>query len=326
MIPPFTLTPKILNLVAAISQFVGHFEYEEARNLHLRKENRIQTIHASLAIERNSLTLAQVTDIINGKRVLGKPQEIQEVKNAFEAYELLLSFNPYSLDDLLKAHGILSKDLVKHSGQLRKSDVGIFDDAGNVVHMGARPEYLAKLITDLLDWGRTSDLHELIKSAVIHYELEVIHPFEDGNGRMGRLWQTLVLSQYHELFAWLPIETLVYEHQSQYYTVLAEADKLNESTPFIEFMLETILETLEKASDKQSDKASDKLSKTEQKVWQAISNYLAENDFITTGKLNELISKSSATSNRYLQKFVTVKRLIKVGDKKATKYFLNDLL
>ncbi|AWY21111.1 Fic family protein [Moraxella bovis] len=242
--PPFDITNTMLNQMVDISHLIGQLQHEYERNLHLRKNNRLRSIQSSLAIENNSLSLEQVTDIINGKRILGSPKEIQEVKNAYDAYELIEKFDPFSIDNFLKAHQVLTYGLVNQSGQFRQSNVGIFDNGGNLIHMGARPPFIEKLITDLFTWANADDTPAIIKSAVVHYEIEVIHPFEDGNGRMGRLWQTVILSQWQPIFAWLPVETMVYAHQNAYYQTLRQADKANNSTVFIEFMLDIIQKTL----------------------------------------------------------------------------------
>ncbi|MGX2973462.1 Fic family protein [Ursidibacter arcticus] len=248
MKPPFSITNSMLNKVVAISHKLGTLQTQYERNLHLRKENRIRSIQSSLAIENNSLTLEQVTAIIEGKRVLGHPREIQEVKNAYDAYDEMMSYDPYSIDDFLKAHQLLTQGIVNQTGQFRSKDVGIYNSSGQLIHMGARPQFVEKLVSDLFQWAKGDDIPSLIKSAVVHYEIEMIHPFEDGNGRIGRLWQNVILSQWNPIFAWIPVETIVYDHQSRYYQVLAEADNANDSTVFIEFMLDVILETLENYS------------------------------------------------------------------------------
>lgn len=245
MKPPFFITNKMLNLMVKISHKLGKLQIEYERNLHLRKENRIRSIHSSLAIENNSLTLEQVTAVLNGKRVLGHPKEIQEVKNAYDAYDEILSYDPYSVQDFLKAHYLLTQTIVDESGNFRSKNVGIYNASGQLVHMGARPQFVEKLISDLFTWAKNDDTPDLIKSAVVHYEIEMIHPFNDGNGRIGRLWQSVILSRANPIFAWIPIETIIYAHQAEYYQVLAQADKENDSTVFIEFMLGVILETLE---------------------------------------------------------------------------------
>lgn len=195
--PPFKITSQIIDLISQISEAVGEINSLEnsPRHLELRKENRIKTIHSSLAIENNSLSLEQITAIIEGKRVLGSPNEIQEVKNALQAYELLLTLNPYEEKDLLKAHKLMMADLVERNGKYRKDGVGIFD-GNQVVHLAPPADRVPFLMSDLFEWLKNSDVHPLIKSCVFHYEFEFIHPFQDGNGRMGRLWQTVILKEW----------------------------------------------------------------------------------------------------------------------------------
>ncbi len=244
--PPYTITDKAVHLIAEISEQIGniHSISELHSNPRLRHDSRLKTIQASLAIENNSLSLEQVTDIVNGRRVLGSPAEIQEVKNAYEAYEHLLTFDPYSISHMLKAHNILMSDLVRESGMFRSGDVGIF--AGKkLVHMAPPAAFVWEQIHSLLQWIQTSEAHPLIKSCVFHYEFEFIHPFADGNGRMGRMWQTLLLSKWKPLFAWLPVESLIRERQEMYYSALRAADSASDAAPFIEFMLEAILSALQ---------------------------------------------------------------------------------
>lgn len=243
MQPPFEITQTIDDLLKKIENQINQ-QAVQSISSHQKRQYQIQSLHSSLAIEQNSLILQQVTDIIDGKRVLGNLKDIHEVKNAYDAYEKISALQPYRINDFLEAHQLLTDGLVNESGQYRQKDVGIFDQYGNVVHMGARPQFIAPLMDELFDWGRQRHVHELIKSCVFHYEIETIHPFADGNGRMGRLWQKVILTNWNPLFAWLPIETMIYKNQSQYYRALADADKQNSSTPFIEFMLDMILETL----------------------------------------------------------------------------------
>ena len=244
-IPPYQITDTVIHLIAEISEQVGvvAIKSEAAANPLLRKDNQIKTIHSSLAIENNSLSLEQVTDVINGKRILGAPNEIREVKNAYEAYKLLLSMNPFDVSDLLKAHKLLMSDLTKEAGRFRSGGVGVF--AGEkLIHMAPPSNIVPKLMSDLFTWVQTTTAHPLIKSSVFHYEFEFIHPFSDGNGRMGRMWQTLLLSQWKPVFGWLPVETLIRERQNEYYEMLAVADKAANSTAFVEFMLTIIRDAL----------------------------------------------------------------------------------
>ena len=244
-VPPYRMTDRIVHLVAEISEQVGviTIQNEGTASPQLRRENQIKSIHSSLAIENNSLSLEQMTDILNGKRILGSPNEIREVKNAYEAYHLLLGLKPFSVKDLLRAHCVLMKDLTCEAGRFRSGGVGVF--AGKqLVHMAPPASRVPELVEDLFSWLKNADVHPLIKSCVFHYEFEFIHPFADGNGRMGRMWQTLLLSQWKPVFAWLPVETLIRERQSEYYSVLAEADKAADSTVFIAFMLCVIRDAL----------------------------------------------------------------------------------
>lgn len=243
--PPFTITDRILNLVADIMEMVTRITMTEVEGINpkLRRENRIKTIQASLAIESNSLTIDQVTAIVNGKRILGPLQDIREVQNAYEAYEMLLELDPYDHVSLLTAHQILMADLTKEAGKYRTGGVGVF--AGEqLVHMAPPAHLVPEQIEQLIGWIRESDVHPLIKSCVFHYEFEFIHPFADGNGRMGRMWQTLILYNWKKIFGWLPVESLIKERQDEYYRVLGECDEAADSGRFIEFLLEAILDSL----------------------------------------------------------------------------------
>lgn len=248
--PPYRMTDLMMSLVAEISEKVGAITSWQNMNANprLRRSNRIRTIHASLAIENNTLSLEQVTAVVNGKRILGAPADIREVKNAYEAYEQLLCFNPYSIQDLQTAHGILMSDLVQEAGCFRTGGVGIFKGT-EVIHMAPPAHLVYTHMENLLQWTKHSKAHPLIKSCVFHYEFEFIHPFADGNGRMGRMWNTLLLYQWKPLFAWLPVESIIYDRQSSYYESLATADKQADATPFVEFMLEAILDSLTEIED-----------------------------------------------------------------------------
>lgn len=248
-VPPFQMTDNIMNLLAETSEQIGRIKVLSHGNLnpHLRKENRIRTIHSSLAIEQNSLTLEQVTAILDGKRILGNPNEIREVKNAYATYEMMLELNPYSVDDLLEAHKQMMAGLISENGKFRTSGVGVF--AGDqVIHMAPPAKLVPGEIQNLITWYRNSKVHPLIKSAIFHYEFEFIHPFADGNGRMGRLWHSLLLGNWNEFFFWLPIEELIRSRQEEYYQALGKSDELGESSPFVEFMMEVILDTLKETT------------------------------------------------------------------------------
>lgn len=262
--PPYTITNKIVALIAEISELIGHITVTSGLNNNpkLRRDNRIKSIQASLAIENNTLTVEQITALLNGKRILGTPAEIKEVKNAYEVYEQLLTFNPFSISDLLKAHGILMADLVKNAGHFRTGGVGVFKGS-RVVHMAPPAEFVLEHIANLFTWYQKSTAHPLVKSAVFHYEFEFIHPFADGNGRMGRLWHTLLLAEWKEILAWIPVETLVKERQEEYYDALGKADKEADSTVFVEFMLTALRDALKEipATDLVSDSVGDPVAK-----------------------------------------------------------------
>lgn len=245
-IPPFNITGTIIQLSEAIAFELGRLSGEKmiVPKLSLRKSNQIKTIQASLAIEGNTLNLLQVTDLLEGKRVLGPAKDILEVKNAGELYANISLINPLNIKDLLKAHGVLMNDLVTISGCFRSGDVGIFNGS-KVTHVAPSAKRLSILIGDLFEYMRTNqDYSWLIKSCVFHYEFEFIHPFEDGNGRIGRLWQQLLLMKHHPLFECVPIEVLIKEHQQDYYSALSQSDRAGESTVFIEFMLKIIHQAL----------------------------------------------------------------------------------
>ncbi len=247
--PPFDISPKIINLISSISEQVGRLNSQSfTSSPQLRKQNQIQTIQSTLAIEGNTLSLEQVTAIIEGKRVLGQPREIQEVHGAIRAYEVLPNLNPVSVEDLLTAHRYLMAGILVDAGKFRKGGVGI-QKGEQVVHMAPPAKRVPVLMTDLLNWVKNAEDHPLIKSCVFHYEFEFIHPFMDGNGRMGRLWQTLILGNWNELFYLLPIESVIEDRQRRYYQVLGDADRAASSTIFIEFMLD-VVDTVLKESGK----------------------------------------------------------------------------
>lgn len=243
--PPFKITSKIVNLIAEISGKIERYAMllEQDTTLRLRKANRIKTIHSSLAIEGNNLSEGQVSDIINGKNVVAPIREIQEVKNAIATYKLFPSLNPFSEKDLLRAHATMMQALVDNPGRWRTGGVGVFGETG-CVHLAPPPDRVPMLMADLFDWLKNSDDHLLIRSCVFHYEFEFIHPFIDGNGRTGRLWQSLILSRLHPLFEHLPVENMVFSNQQAYYDAITAATAAGESTPFIEFMLGEILSAL----------------------------------------------------------------------------------
>lgn len=256
--PPYEITPSILTLVAEIAEAVGRFTALGDKSLtpKLRRENRLRSIQASLAIENNTLTLEEVTAVIKGRRVAGSAREIQEVKNAFAAYESLEGWNPTSIDDLLVAHKLMMAGLQDDAGHFRSGSVGVFKGE-QLVHMAPPAKRVPFLMSDLMAWLATTKEHPLVASSLFHYEFEFIHPFSDGNGRMGRLWQTVILKAWKPLLAYLPVETVIKENQRNYYAALAQADKDAKATVFVEFMLQSLLKAL--ATDQVSDQVTDQV-------------------------------------------------------------------
>ena len=312
--PPFTITDEILRLVSEISELVGELNVmlgERMPSPMLRKENQIKTIHSSLAIEHNSLSLQQVTDVINGKYVLGAPNEIQEVKNALQAYQLMQDLNAFQEKDLLRAHGLMMAGLVENAGQYRKGGVGVF--AGEqCIHMAPPADRVPFLMADLFEWISTTDTHPLVSSCVFHYEFEFIHPFMDGNGRMGRYWQTMLLSRWKGIFAWLPVETIVKQHQQDYYDAIAQSDSQGNSTIFITFMLRCILQTIkeqqkvtDKVAYKETDKSEDKLL-----------NIIRATPAITIRQLMQMLSLSDSGVRKILRRLQQQGRIVRIGANK----------
>lgn len=246
--PPFTLTSVMFDYAANITEKIGQINnYNNLRKMPiLRKNNRIQSVHSTLAIEANYLSLKQVKDVINGKLVIGFEREIREVKNAYKAYEQITKINPYSIDDLLYVHGILTNGLIEESGKFRSGNEGVFDEDNNCIFIAPKPDLVMDLINDLFKYIKENKdkINPLILSSVFHYEFVFIHPFSDGNGRMARLWQNIILSHWKEVFVYLPIESLIKKYQKEYYKVIDDCNNSGESTEFIEFMLKMIDESL----------------------------------------------------------------------------------
>ncbi len=243
--PPLTITPVIVFFVAEISEVLGRLSYLESlpRPLRLNRANRIRTVHGSLAIEGNTLSEEQITAILDGKRVLAPRREIQEVRNAIQAYDRIENWIPYKIKDLFACHRTLMRGLVDAPGEFRTGGVGIM--AGkSVVHVAPPAERVPALMSQLLQWLSRSQLHPLISSSVFHYEFEFIHPFPDGNGRLGRLWQTLLLGKWKHLFFNVPIESLIFERRKEYYASINKASAKGESSVFVEFMLKIVLDAL----------------------------------------------------------------------------------
>lgn len=314
--PPFTMTDEITNLVIEIAEFTGAMTVSEqlSKNPKLRRENRIRSIHSSLAIEQNSLTMDQVSDIIDGKRVLGPPQDIREVQNAYEAYEIMTRLNPYSVRDLLKAHKIMTEGLVKEAGVFRSKSVGVY--AGErLIHIGTPANYVPVLIGQLFNWLKKSKLHPLVKSCIFHYEFEFIHPFADGNGRTGRLWHTLILAKWQEFFLWIPIETIIHERQADYYKALNSSNIDGESTEFVRFMLELIRDLLKELSH-------NGVMNKEKTLDEKLLDLLKDDGNQSAAGLAEIVGCSQRTVQRVLKRLVDAGKIERIGSNRFGHYVI----
>lgn len=312
---PYEINNQILKLLTSISEKIGivNANHLNRPSPELRKRNRVKTIKASLEIEGNTLSEDQITSIIENKRVVGPKKDILEVVNAIEVYEQLPQLNPNSLRSFLKAHKLLMKDLIESPGKLRTKSVGIFK-GDQVSHIAPPADKLDYLMKELFKYYKHSDDPILIKSCVMHYEIEFIHPFMDGNGRMGRLWQTLILMKTYPLFEFLPFETIIKERQNEYYKALEESDKEGKSTKFIEFILAAISESLEELL-----KLQNRLNTSEDRINYFIETF-REGRFSRKDYRNIFKEISSATASRDLKYGVEQNLLIKQGDKRNTLY------
>lgn len=309
-IPPYKITPKIINLVSNISEAVGSFYGQE--KLRLRRINRIKTIQGSLAIEGNTLTLDQVTAVLDGKLVIAPLSEVQEISNAIKAYDLLDNLDPNSLDDLLKAHYTMEMGLIDDAGMFRSGGVGVAS-GDDIIHYAPPAELVPKLMKDLFKWLSESEEHPLIKSCVFHYEFEFIHPFSDGNGRTGRLWQTLILSSWRSVFKNIPIESIIYKYHKEYYRAIAISGGEDGCTPFIEFILGVINETL-------SLESKVPLS-TRDKIIDQIHN----NPNITRNELATILGITSDGVKYHLQKMTKEGVIIRHGSARGGYWEVIDL-
>lgn len=312
--PPFEITQTMLSDAAEIAETVGKLSTGKlSSNPMLRRTNRIRTIQGTLAIEQNTLSIEQVTDVLSGKRVLAPPKDIAEAKNAFSAYEALNQFKPYSVDSLLSAHETMMRGLIEEAGIFRSRAVGVADSKGQILHMGTLPRYVPQSVEQLLNWVQQSELPMVIKSCVFHYEFELIHPFADGNGRIGRLWHTLLLMQWNPLFAWLPIESVIHDRQQGYYDAINRSNASGSSTAFIEFMLSAMKAALPEVSEAK-EKTLGKSAQNAILRKQFIRDYLEEHDYIMNVDVCNGLGVSSATANRILtdlQKDGTIERVRK---------------
>ena len=296
-IPPFDITNIMLDRISSIMKKVGKLDnYKDLNKMPvLRRNNRIRSIHSSLAIEANSLSFDQVKDIIDGKKVIGPQDEIQEVKNAYEAYKIIKMVNQYSIKDLKKIHGVMTYLTVDESGEFRKGNEGVFDENGNCIHVCPPPEQVDELMKQLFKWMEDNNgiVHPLILSSVFHYEFVFIHPFKDGNGRTARLWQNVILSNWEEIFEYVPIESQIKKYQEEYYLAIANCDHNGNSTEFIEFMLKMIDETLEDLMDSTSVQANH-VSSYVNKLLDVMETGVA----MTTSELMEKLNMKSRISFR----------------------------
>ncbi len=314
----FTLTGKIFNLSGGISEILGQFKALNIVDVDpkLRKINQIKSITSTCAIEGNSLNEQLVTDIVNHRRVIGDPREILEIKNALELYNAKSKLNYQSIKDYLKAHKILMKGLIDEAGQFRKTGVGI-TDGKKLIYKAPPAIEVQSRMKELFDWiNQEKDGNLLIQSAVFHCEFETIHPFADGNGRMGRFWQYLMLIEYHPIFRFVPVETIVHHHQQKYYEALMKAQKTHDSTGFVEFSLSTILESLKLVLD---EIGIYKKASTESRIRTFVDTFKGK-EFTRKDYLLYYKGISGLSASRDLALGVRLQLLIKMGERRLTKY------
>jgi Fic family protein len=318
--PPLTLTPALLSQVAAIAEALGRWSARQDAlpSPRLRRENRIHTIQASLAIEQNSLSLEQVTALFDGQRVIGPARDIQEVRNAITAYEALPRWDPANRPHLLEAHGLLMAGLIESPGRFRNGGLGIYR-GDQLVHMAPPAARVPALVGELLAWLASSHWHPLILSCVVHYELEFIHPFADGNGRLGRLWQTLILSRWNPLLAWLPIEEVIRSRQQGYYDSLGQADQQGDLAPFVAYQLEAIHDALrseissEKGSEIGSEIGSEKVGARTPSLDELILQHLSSDPNLSARLLAERLGLSQRAVEKHLSALQRQGRLLRQG-------------
>ncbi len=319
MNPPYEITQQILILISSVSEKLGQInaKYLDKPSPKLRKENRIKTIHSSLKIEGNTLSEAQITSLLEKKRVIGPEKDITEVLNAIKVYEQLHSFDPYSSKSIHDAHQLLLNGLISHPGHYRKTGVGIV--AGEQIkHMAPPASNVPYLMDNLFHYLKNAEELTLIKSCVFHYEMEFIHPFLDGNGRMGRLWQTLILKQDYPVFEFIPFENLIHQTQDRYYEALSTSDKLGNSTPFIEYMLEVIDHSL---NDLLSNTGNNLTIEDRLKYF----SEMTDQPFTRKDYMHVFKELSTATASRDLKTGVELNYFEKSGDKKNTSYTVKKL-
>ena len=294
--PPYTITDKMLNLATSIMEKIGEANYFESLNRfpELRRKTRIQSIHSSLAIENNQLSLFQVEAVINGKAVIGEQKDIQEVKNAYKAYEEIDNVNPYSVDDLKKIQGILTFAIEDDSGKFRNHGEAVYD--GNIQIFMAPPHRMVPALMDnLFNWMNEvkENVNPLILSSIFHYEFVFIHPFSDGNGRTARLWQTAILAHWKDLFKYIPIESIIRKHQEEYYTAIQKCNNAGNSNEFIEFMLRLI--------DESVDEVSDSLKQESKNISEQVNKLLEIMDYDIPLSANEIMRRLGIKSKETLR-------------------------
>ncbi len=312
--PPYTITDKILNYVSEIMKKIGEANYFEKLNRYpeLRRKTRIRSIHSSLAIENNQLSLFQVEDVINGKMVIGEQKDIQEVKNAYKAYDELDNINPYSIEDLKRLHGIMTFLIEEDAGRFRNHGEGVYD-GDDLIFMCPPAKMVGTLMDNLFEWMNKAKgtVNPLILSCVFHYEFVFIHPFGDGNGRMSRLWQTAILADWEEMFKYLPIESMIKKNQQDYYKAIYNCNNAGNSTEFIEFMLKMINDTIDEMmnSKEMKDQSQLLLSENELKVIECIK----KNVLIGAKDIIEETKIPDRTIRRILKKLLENNTIETVG-------------
>lgn len=317
--PPYTITSKILKQVSEISELIADIKHIDKNysTLTLRKKNRVRSITGTLQIEGNTFDEAKVTSVINGKIVLGSVREIEEVKGAIKAYDYLEKYNYKDEKDLLKSHKFLMDKLLDNAGKYRNTNVGIGGKDG-VTHVAPPPNFVPQLMGDIFSWLQTTDEHLLIVSCIFHYEFEFIHPFNDGNGRIGRLWQTVILKSFKELFAYISIESMVRDHQQKYYKALEDSGSLGESTPFIEFMLEIINRSLKDyIQESQKNVPLSVPKNVPLKRLDKILKLIKKNKKITVLQIATILGVTDKTVKRDITKLKNENKIVRVGSSKS---------
>ena len=312
--PPYTITSKMLWFSNEISEMITKVSSikKEKQAPILRKKNRVLSITGSLQIEGNTLSEEEITAIIDGKRVLGSIKEIEEVKGAIKAYEKIEKYNPSTLNDLLLAHKFMMSGILNNAGSFRNENVGIYGKNG-ISHVAPPPYRVHELMHELFDWLKVTKEHPLIVSSIFHYEFEFIHPFSDGNGRIGRLWQSVILGNYREVFYYIPIESVVKKYQQNYYNALEEAGALGESTPFVEFMLESIHQAVKEFLNQYQKSDPKSNLKSDQKIF----DLMVQDGRITIKELSLRLNMSESGIKKAINKLKKDNKILRAGSAKG---------